>query len=182
MLAYQNGDPTAFEILFKRHRGGLVSYLYQMSKNMMLSEEISQATWMKLIELATDGRYQPDPRAKFRTYLYLIARRKLYDVWDSADVQRRTDLPDEDLLVVVDGNEQHSDPGENLDLKQRLEQLLQALDTLSQEQREVMILRFQGELSWEEIAKITDSTYDTTRSRARYGIKKLRGQLGKSNG
>ena len=182
MLAYQNGDPTAFEILYKRHCGGLVSILHQMSGNLMLSEEISQATWTKLIELATDGRYQPDPRAKFRTYLYLIARRKLYDIWGGAEMQRRADLPDEDLLAAVDGSGHHADPGENLDLKQKIEQLLQALDTLSREQREVIVLRFQGGLSWEEIAKITDSTYDTTRSRARYGIKKLRGQLGKSNG
>ncbi len=179
MLAFQGGDPTAFDTLFRRHKGCLVSFLYQMCFDRGLSEDISQITWMELINIVKEGKYQPDPGSKFRTYLYLIAKRKLIDKLRSASVRKRVDDPDGQIIAQVAEMEgAFFDSEERLEKQLRYRAYLAALNGLPWEQREVLMLRLQAGLSWEDIAKVTSSTYETVRSRGRYGIQKLRRQLG----
>jgi len=52
--------------------------------------------------------------------------------------------------------------------------LIQAIEQLPGEQREAFLLQIEGDLSVEEIATITNSSYETTKSRLRYARTKLR--------
>jgi len=80
MLRFQEqGDVRAFEELFARHKTGLYRFVLKLSLNAAAAEDISQHTWMRLIEVAEAGRYQTNPGASFRTYLYTLARNKYFD-------------------------------------------------------------------------------------------------------
>ena len=52
--------------------------------------------------------------------------------------------------------------------------LIRAFEQLPDEQREAFLLQIEGDLSVEEIATITDSSFETTKSRLRYARAKLR--------
>jgi len=71
-------------------------------------------------------------------------------------------------------NHPHYDPEVTLDSQTHWQEYVKLLRQLPSEQRDVLCLRFEAELSWQEIAVITDVTWETARSRARYGIKKLK--------
>ena len=75
MLAYGLGDTGAFEHLYRRHKDGLFAFLYRNLPQQAIVEEIAQETWIAVVNAAAD--YQP--RARFKTWLYQIARNKMVD-------------------------------------------------------------------------------------------------------
>ena len=77
MLKYQQGDSAAFEELYSRHKNPLYAYLYRSHVDLSVIEEIAQETWIAVINAAEKYRAS----AKFKTYLYAIAHRKLVDFW-----------------------------------------------------------------------------------------------------
>jgi RNA polymerase sigma-70 factor (ECF subfamily) len=123
------------------------------------------------------GRYQPS--ARFTTWLFTIARNRLIDQARAArpevsiDAERDGEAPLRDSLpdaaaVMPDAA---AEAGEQLDA------IIGAVNQLPAEQREVFLLQADGDLSLEEIAVVTDSSFETTKSRLRYARSKLRSLL-----
>ncbi|NNE37546.1 MAG: sigma-70 family RNA polymerase sigma factor, partial [Gammaproteobacteria bacterium] len=77
MLAYQQGDAAAFEILYLRHKGPVYRYVLRQCKAEDTASELFQEIWMKLIQ--NHGNYEV--RAKFTTWLYTIARHRIIDYY-----------------------------------------------------------------------------------------------------
>src|SRR5512135_1048269 len=75
MVRYRDGDAGAFDVLYRRHKGGLFRYLLRLSKQQSIAEELFQEVWSNLIR--SRERYQPT--AKFTTFLYQIAHHRLID-------------------------------------------------------------------------------------------------------
>jgi len=71
MCRHRDGDAAAFDLLVRRHRGGLYRYLLRMTRNAQRAEELLADTFLKIHRAAP--RYQPS--AKFTTYAYTIAHR-----------------------------------------------------------------------------------------------------------
>ena len=171
MMKYRYGDAAAFDTLYARHRGGLFRFIVRQCKARSHGEEIFQDVWMKLIEAR--GRYQVD--AKFRTYLYTLARNRLIDYYRSSG---RADLV---LVEAVDTDNLPETVASRVDEPQvRHEAKMQgaAILTLLQElptaQREAFLLYEEGGLSVEEIAVATGTTFEAAKSRLRYAVAKLR--------
>ena len=173
MSAYGAGDAAAFDVLYARHRGGVFRYLRRQTGNAALAEELYQDVWMKLIDAR--GRYQP--QAKFTTWLYTIAHNRLMDHFRAAGrVSFATaDDPEDDPLDDVPAAD--PPPEDALGRKQTAARLLAALDALPAAQREAFVLQQEGELSVEEIARVTGVTRETAKSRLRYALAKLRATL-----
>ena len=70
------------------------------------------------------------------------------------------------------------DPALTAEKKEDLKRIADALSQLPYEQREVIILRYQAELTYKEIAKVQNVEINTIKSRYRYGIDKISSQLG----
>ena len=170
MLDWVAGDGTAFEQLYGRHRTRLYRYLLRQVRDGALADELFQDVWHKVIVARTSWV----PQAAFATWLYRIAHNRLADHWRAAkhrpaapgdSEERAARIPDPDT------------PERHLSEFERRRALQLALDDLPPEQREVLLLRLEQELTLEEIGAITGVGRETVKSRLRYAMDKLRAGL-----
>ena len=170
MIAYAKGDVPAFEQLYSRHRGKLYHYLLRQLRDNALADEVFQDVWQRVI--AARAGWKPD--AGFAAWLYTIAHHRLGDHWRA--LKHRPPAPadaDERTARVADPDT----PERVLSEFQHRRQLQLALDELPEEQREVLLLRLEQDLTLEEIAAITGVGRETVKSRLRYAMDKLRAGL-----
>ena len=171
MLAYAAGDAGAFETLYGRHRLRLYRFLLRQLRDGALADELFQDIWQKVIA----ARQSWTPDAAFATWLYRIAHNRLADHWRA--LQHRPPAPedaDERTMRVPDPDT----PERQLSDFEQRRQLQLALDELPEEQREVILLRLEQELTLEEIGEVTGVGRETVKSRLRYAMDKLRARLG----
>jgi RNA polymerase sigma factor (sigma-70 family) len=170
MLAYGSGDVGAFQTLYSRHRGPLFRHLGRQVRDTALAEELFQDVWQRVI--TARERYRPD--AKFATWLYQIAHNRIADHWRGK--QHRPDAPgDADELAARIPDPQT--PDRQLSAFEERRRLQMALEELPEDQREVVLLRLEQDLSLEEIGEITGVGRETVKSRLRYAMDKLRARL-----
>jgi RNA polymerase sigma-70 factor (ECF subfamily) len=175
MCAYRDGDPKAFEVLFRRHRSALYRYLLRQS-SAGIAEELSQECWMKVI--GARSTYQVT--AKFTTWLYRIAHNRLIDHFRATDRSAWASFQDgEALEAILEGAPDlpHREPERLLERSQLALRLSTALGQLPAAQREAFLLQYEGELSVEEIAAVTGVGRETAKSRLRYASTALRRSL-----
>ena len=164
------GDAGAFERLYARHRLKLYRYLLRQLRDNALADECFQDVWQKVI--AARAGWRPD--AGFATWLYTIAHHRLGDHWRA--LKHRPAAPvdaDERVARLADADT----PERVLSEFERRRQLQLALDGLPEDQREVLLLRLEQELTLEEIGEVTGVGRETVKSRLRYAMDKLRARL-----
>jgi RNA polymerase sigma-70 factor (ECF subfamily) len=171
MLAHGRGSEAAFVLLVERHQKPVLNYVFRMVQNRQIAEEITQEVFLALVKNAQ--RYKPT--AKFTTYLYTIAsnmvskewlRRKrrpvllsLFSNWGRSDSDGSTFHP---LDHVAD------EKADTLSKYRRVEvsrAVNEALEHLPAHQREAFVLRRLQDLSYNEIAAITNVPVGTAKSR-----------------
>ena len=170
MLAWATGDGDAFAPLYARHRGRLYRFLLRQLRDPALADELFQDVWQRVI--AARRGWTPD--ASFATWLYRIAHNRLADHWRAQ--QHRPPAPadgDERAARIPDPD----NPERTLSEFEQRRRLQLALDELPSEQREVLLLRLEQELTLEEIGAITGVGRETVKSRLRYAMEKLRARL-----
>ena len=167
MLKYQQGDSRSFEKLYARHKHSLFAYLYRSHVDLSVIEEIAQETWVAIIDSAKNYR----AAAKFKTYLYAIAHRKLVDFWRKNKFDYLVDRTDGNGESIVKNIADTRSPSADvIDLSM---DLLLALESLSKEQQQAFLLREEG-FSRREIAVMTDTNEETIKSRIRYASTHLK--------
>ncbi len=171
MLAYAHGDVAAFETLYARHRGMLYRFLLRSVRDPHRTDELFQETWSRVIS-ARSG-YQP--RAKFTTWLLQIAHNLMID---GLRRQRPMAGSDEAEVVLAQlASPDREQPDHALSEFERRRNLQRAIEQLPHEQRTVVLLRLEQELSLEEIAAVTGAGRETVKSRLRYAMTRLREAL-----
>jgi RNA polymerase sigma-70 factor (ECF subfamily) len=163
---YARGDAAAFEVLYRRHEVRVWRYLQRNLGNRAAADDVLQEVWFAVARDA--ARYEPS--ARFTTWLFTIAHNRMID---SIRASRRQPLA-ENLDCDAD-----STPGP-LAAALAADQaaaFMQAIEALPHEQRQSFLLQVEGDLSVEEIAAITHSSFETTKSRLRYARTKLRESL-----
>ncbi len=185
MRAYQKGEAAAFEVLLLRHERGVLNFVYRKVRDRDRAEELTQEVFLRVVRTA--ARYEP--RAKFTTWLYTIARNLCIDESRKAR-RRRTVSLDETIGDDGEGSsrveriidtEAASGAGE-IARSQFMEVLSEGLDALPEEQREVFILRHVEGMKFVDIAKVQDVSENTVKSRMRYAMAVLRGFVSEFEG
>ena len=177
LAAYQQGDVGAFELLLRRHRAPLFSFLLRMLGDRERAEDLAQEAFLRIVK----GAQAWEHRARFQTWLFTIARNLCVDA-SRRDRFRRTDSldqtgPDDDPPLVESVPGKEIDPARGAE-SARLRPLLQkALLGLPAEQREVFILREQAGVPFKEIAEMVGVNENTVKSRMRYALEGLRKAL-----
>lgn len=169
MCRYRDGDAGAFESLYERHRGGLFRFVLRQIGDRAQSEELFQDIWMKVIDAR--GNYTPD--ARFTTWLYRLARNHLID-----NFRRRAVRPVTEASTVEPADREALQPERQAETDGRLSRLVAAVEALPDEQRTVFLMRQEGGLSVPEIAAATGVSLETTKSRLRYALRRLRDAVG----
>jgi RNA polymerase sigma-70 factor (ECF subfamily) len=179
MVAYQKGDVRAFEILLTRHRRPVFNFILRYVGLRETAEDLLQETFLRVIKGAEAYQRQ----AKFTTWLYTIARNLCVDQSrrakhrkaQSLDAPMNSSAESGTLLDVIPANEIASDRQTvNKELHLKMEA---ALARLSQEQREVFLMREFLDMPFKDIAQVVGVPENTVKSRMRYALEKLRLEL-----
>ncbi len=135
-----------------------------------MADELFQDVWQRVISARASWK----PEAAFTTWLYRIAHNRLNDHWRAS--RHRPSAPadaDERTERVADP----ATPETELSEFEQRRRLQQALEALPDDQRVVVQLRLEKELTLEEIGEITGVGRETVKSRLRYAMDKLRARL-----
>ena len=165
MLRYKDGDIAAFETLYRRHNDALYRYLLRLCRHPENADDIFQEVWGKIIKAA--DRYRPT--AKFTTFLYRVAHNCFIDYLRRN--KRHTHVGDFDPDLQPNPDDLPEVATERSLARERLQI---ALLDLPDEQRDVFLLHEEAGLNLDEISAVTGSNRETSKSRLRYAMNKLR--------
>lgn len=163
MLRLKEGDESALTEIIERWKNPLLNFFYRSIQDYEASEDLAQLVFIRLYRAASTY----EPRAKFSTYLFHIARRLLIN-----EFRRQQRKP----LVAVDPQDLHAvDEATSERTMQEIEEAFQyALKDVPEKQRTALLLFKQQELSYQEIAELmgaTESAVKTWIFRARHSLK-----------
>ncbi len=170
--AYIDGSNEAFDALLKRHQMRVYNYILRVVKNEDVANDIFQETFVKAIMTIKQGRYTES--GKFLAWISRIAHNLIIDYYrqEKSENLQSADLSDVDIL---NRKELCEDTIEDVLIQ---EQILKDVKYLIQElpplQREVLNMRYYQNLSFKEIAEITNVSINTALGRMRYAILNLR--------
>jgi RNA polymerase sigma-70 factor (ECF subfamily) len=172
MARYGRGDAAAFDLLYRRHEMRVWRYLERNVGNRATADELMQEVWFAVARDA--ARYRPS--ARFTTWLFTIAHNRMIDSIRTS--RRHTSLDtlgfEAESVVEQLTSDPSAGPLAAAVARDQAGALVRAFEKLPGEQREAFLLQIEGDLSVEEIAAITDSSFETTKSRLRYARSKLR--------
>jgi len=158
MQKVAQGDLDMLKILFERHHVHLFNFIFKMCGDRMLSEDLTQEVFYKILKYRTSYN-----NGKYISWMFTIARNSIATHFKKAkETQTDIDLVAHKLV--------EKDPMETQDYSH----LHYALNRLEPSDRElVMLNRFQG-IKYEELATITSSTPGAVKTKMSRALKKLR--------
>jgi len=177
VAAYLRGtNEGAFAELVSRHLGGVYSFALRLVGGQEAAEDIAQETFVKAWRYLK--KFDP-ARASFKTWLMRIARNTCVD-----HLRKRTAVPLSYFDTTEGGNsvtESLADESlladELLSRTDDAEEVTRALGQLSHAQREVLVLRYEQGLTFDEIGSVLNTPANTVKSRHRRALHQLRGLL-----
>lgn len=167
------GDPTAYRALVERYQGRVFTIVCGMVRDREEAKDLTQEAFVKAYNNLS--RYRTE--SSFYTWLYRIAMNVTIDHIRKHGKRQREEYDDSVAAHDPDGSPHsgHSsgDPAKLLVRKQLHNRIMAALDTLSPEHRQIILLREVDGLSYKEIADALDLAEGTVMSRLFYARKKL---------
>lgn len=168
---FQDGNLNALEVLVLRHKDKMYTSILFLVKDKYLAEDIFQDVLIKIIDTIRGGRYTEE--GKFLPWAMRIAHNLCVDHFRK--VKRTPAIKtsdDRDIFEVINFTEDGADV--KMMKRQSHDRVRQMLDLLPDDQREVIILRHYADLSFKEIASLTNCSINTALGRMRYGLINLR--------
>ena len=175
---FQNGNLNALEILVLRHKDKMYTSILFLVKDKYLAEDIFQDVFIKIIDTIRGGRCTEE--GKFLPWAMRIAHNLCVDHFRK--VKRTPTIKtsdDRDIFEVLNFTEDGADV--KMMKRQSHDRVRQMLDLLPEDQREVIILRHYADLSFKEIASLTNCSINTALGRMRYGLINLRKMMTTKN-
>lgn len=169
-----SGVEGSFERLLKRHQSGIYAFLCRMTGNPDEAADIAQEVFMKTFA----NLEQFNHTFRFKTWLYRIAANAAVD-----RRRRRRRGPTVSLEPVEEGGgtplpSREPGPDEVLQARETKARMEAALREMPGSYREVLLLRFQGEMRYDEIAAVTRLPLGTVKNRIFRAREMLRKALG----
>lgn len=170
MSLISENDEKAFDELYRRYSDRMLRYFWRMlNQDEEKAQDFLQDLFMKVVEKS--GAF--DTGRRFSTWIYSVASNMVKNEYRSLEVRKIMTRPgDLGQLNVTDDADDTSYDREMFQL-----QLRQQLEELSENHREVFVLRYQEELSIKEISDVMECSEGTIKSRIFYALKKLAGGL-----
>lgn len=172
-LDYIDGNNRAFDELLTRNQEKIFTYIMYVVKDEDLANDLFQETFLKVITKLQNHQYADS--GKFVWWLTRIAHNVIIDYYRAQKSDKVVDAPRENDLSnlrsdnVMDGNRENE-----LSNAQVLKDVKRLMDALPEAQRDVVYMRFYQELSFKEIAKLTNVSINTSLGRMRYALINLR--------
>ncbi|MFZ9888661.1 MAG: RNA polymerase sigma factor [Myxococcota bacterium] len=180
LAAYKAGHVDAFRLLVERHEKPVYRFCLRALGSPEAAADATQEVFLRVVRNAPSW----EPKAKFTTWLYTIARNFCIDEARKARF-RRTESLNDPLGHDDAGGEEKLDrvasampPSDAVSDARRMRQVIDgAVASLPSEQREVFALRENGGLAFKDIAEAVGVGENTVKSRMRYALSALRKAL-----
>jgi RNA polymerase sigma-70 factor (ECF subfamily) len=170
MWRVREGDEQALAQLIDRWKNPLINFFFRSLGSQAQAEDLAQMTFVRIYRGAS--RYEP--RAKFSTYLFHVARRLLINEYRHRQRKPLDTIDPADLPAVCDNDSERS-------VSEIEEAFNQAIGRLPEKHATALLLLKQQELSYEEIAQLMDASVGAVKTwifRARAQLKEeLKGIL-----
>lgn len=150
LVAAANFDEAALGEIYDRYESRIYSYVYRRTGNAALAEDLTAQVFLKMLEAIRGDKAW---HSSFSGWLYRIAHNAVIDYYRQRDRQKQTDLEDAATLVSTDHN-----PVVIAETNMDAAQLRAAISRLTDEQAEVVSLRFLEGYSISEVATMMDKT------------------------
>lgn len=168
---YLAGDENAFATLLERHKSKIYSSIYLFTKDRELADDLFQDVFIKIIDTLRKGKYNHE--GKFLQWALRIAYNMCVDQFRRA--KRRNKVSSTETFDIFDVLECPNPNGEVAMMREQTHSRVRHLiDQLPPEQREVVILRHYADMSFKEIACLTDVSINTALGRMRYALINIR--------
>lgn len=169
--AFLGGDTNALQQLIYRHKDKIYTSIYVLVKDKYLAEDLFQDAFLKMIKNMREGKYAE--QGKFLPWANRIAHNLCMDHFRRS----RSKLPvtlasGEDIMELLAGPDDVKEQA--IESKEVQQSLVSLLSQLPEDQREVIVLRIYGEMSFRSISELTDVSINTALGRMRYGLINLR--------
>ncbi len=165
ILRCQLRDPQAMTELIQRYERPVRYFIRQLVENADVVEELFQDTWLTVIR-RIHTLTQPE---KFTVWLYRVARNRVYGEYrrrrqtvELSEMMEAPDNPQEEVMQFEDAAKLH-----------------RCLGKLKPAQKEVLLLRFLEDMSYEEMAEVLECPVGTVRSRLHHAKQALKEKLEK---
>jgi len=176
---YIDGDHQSIEVLINRHKNKVYTYILMTVRNPVLAEDLFQDTFIKVVHSLKQGKYVENGR--FLSWVIRIAHNLSIDYFRKEN-QLYT-LSNDDYENDIFNHSRFSDKTieEMLVEDQILNEVKQLIEYLPPEQKEVVMLRHYGGLSFKEIAEQTQVSINTALGRMRYALINMRKMIKEKN-
>ena len=168
---FTGGQAEALEALVLRHKDKLYTSILFLVKDKYLAEDIFQEVFIRVIDTMRGGRYTEE--GKLLPWAMRIAHNLCVDHFRK--VKRTPTIrtgDDKDIFEVLNFSEDSAET--TMMRRQSHDRVREMLNKLPEDQREVIILRHFADMSFKEIAAVTDCSINTALGRMRYGLINLR--------
>jgi RNA polymerase sigma-70 factor (ECF subfamily) len=172
VLAYAQGNNEAFDLLLKKYEEKVFTYILRVVKNEDIANDIFQDTFVKAIMTIKQGRYTES--GKFPAWITRIAHNLIIDYYrqEKSENLQSSDIDDVDILNRKELAEETIE--DIIVNKQQMDEVKFLLSLLPDPQREVLTMRYYRNMSFKEIAEVTNVSINTALGRMIYGILNLR--------
>lgn len=179
---YMNGNEESLSVLVKRHKRRIFSYIYLITRNKALTEDVFQETFFKVIQTLKKQQYNEE--GKFLPWVLRIAKNLIIDHF-----RRVKKMPSISSVINDEGEEtsifdiipDNSTSKDTVEIKQFKEKIRSIVNGLPQDQKEVVIMRTYYDMSFKEIAEVTNVSINTSLGRMRYALINLKKMVEEKN-
>jgi RNA polymerase sigma-70 factor (ECF subfamily) len=179
---YMNGNEESLSVLVKRHKRRIFSYIYLITRNKALTEDVFQETFFKVIQTLKKQQYNEE--GKFLPWILRIAKNLIIDHF-----RRVKKMPSISSVINDEGEEtsifdiipDNSTSKDTEETKQFKENIRSIVNGLPQDQKEVVIMRTYYDMSFKEIAEVTNVSINTSLGRMRYALINLKKMVEEKN-
>lgn len=174
VVSFQNGNAAAMAELVERHKDKIYSSIFFRVNNKALAEDIFQDTFIRVIDTLRSRRYNEE--GKVLAWMMRIAHNLCVDYFRKVKRVPIITSDQNDIRNIFEamGINNYDNAEVRIIQNETNAMLMDMLQRLPDTQREVIILRHYGDLSFKEIASITKCSINTALGRMRYGLMNLR--------
>jgi len=176
--SYIKGDESSLEILIKRHKQRIYSFIYSKVYDRDIAEDVFQDAFIKVIRNLKRGKYNEE--GKFLPWVMRIAHNLVIDHFRKTNRMPKFQNSGEFSIFSVLSDSTLN--AEKTIIKEQVEEDVRRLiEELPADQKEVLVMRMYQDMSFKEISERTGVSINTALGRMRYALINMRKVIEKHN-